>query len=86
MSIDIAGNCMNANKSALIMADPVRAYLSAIGRKGSEVHQLSQDDRRLGVQVRLAKKAYIAQGFSAEAAHAKARANFRISPGGVLCR
>lgn len=86
MSIDIAGNCMNANKSALIMADPVKAYLSAIGRKGSEVHQLTQEARMMGVRVRLLKKTYQAQGFSAEAAHAKARANFRISPGGVLHR
>lgn len=40
----------------------------------------------MGVRVRLLKKTYQAQGFSAEAAHAKARANFRISPGGVISR
>ena len=66
--------------------DPVRAYLSAIGRRGAAVHQLSQEDRQLGVRVRLAKKAYIAQGYAPDAAHSKARANFRISPGGVLSR
>lgn len=86
MSIDIAGNGMNANKTDLINTDPVRAYLSALGRKGAAVHSLTAEARQLGVRVRLMKKTYMAQGLSPAAAHAKARANFRISPGGLLAR
>jgi hypothetical protein len=75
-------------KATLHTSQPtaVRAYLAEIGRRGAAVRQLSQADRLLGVKVRLAKKSLIAQGFSPAAAHAKARAIFRISPGGFLSR
>jgi hypothetical protein len=75
-------------KATLHTSQPtaVRAYLAEIGRKGAAVRQLSQADRLLGVKVRLLKKSYLAQGYAPEAAHAKARATFRISPGGVLSR
>lgn len=66
--------------------DPVRAYLSEIGRRGAAVHKLTQEARLLGVRVRLAKKSYQAQGYSPAAAHMRARKNFRISPGGLISR
>lgn len=66
--------------------DPVKAYLSRIGRKGAAVHQLTQEARQLGVKVRLLKKTYVMQGFSPAAAHLRARQNFRISPGGLISR
>jgi len=82
MLIDIAVNGMKANKTDLITADPVKAYLSAMGRKGAAVHSLSAEARQLGVRVRLMKKTYIAQGMTPAAAHAKARANFQIHSSG----
>ena len=66
--------------------DPVRAYLSEIGRRGAAVHSLTQEARLLGVRVRLLKKNFTSAGFSPSAAHQRARAAMRLNPGGFLSR
>ena len=41
----------------------LRAYLSAIGRRGAAVHSLNDEARQLGVSVRRLKRQFIAKGY-----------------------
>ena len=56
----------------------LRAYLSAIGRRGAAAHSLNDEARQLGVSVRRLKRQFIAKGYGAESALNMARARLHL--------
>ena len=56
----------------------LRAYLSAIGRRGAAVPSLNDEARQLGVSVRRLKRQFIAAGYGAESALNMARARLHL--------
>jgi hypothetical protein len=56
----------------------LRAYLSAIGRRGAAVHSLNDEARQLGVSVRRLKRQFIAKGYAPESALNMARARLHL--------